>query len=186
MNRAKSGYLVEASPGIVEPMNVLPQPHRDENFLDTPDLAAMIEALVRSGDFRVLRRLVPRIPSSAPAGQGTRTGILLDTETTGLDHRSDEIIELGMVKFDYLADGRIVGVRDTFAAFNEPSAPIPPEVTAITGITDEMVAGHRIDDAVVAAFVEDAVITIAYNSGFDRKFAERSWPIFGGWPGAAA
>lgn len=83
-----------------------------------------------------------------------------------------------MVKFDYTAEGRIVSVRDTFAAFNEPSAPIPPEITAITGITDEMVAGQRIDDAAVSAFVDDAVITIAYNSGFERKFAERYWPIF--------
>ncbi|MHC2623950.1 DNA polymerase-3 subunit epsilon [Bradyrhizobium huanghuaihaiense] len=144
----------------------------------TTDLAAMAEALSRSSDYRVLRRLVPRIPLSRPAGQETRTGILLDTETTGLDHRKDEIIELGMVKFDYTAEGRIVGVRDTFAAFNEPSAPIPPEITAITGITDEMVAGQRIDDAAVSAFVDDAVITIAHNSGFDRKFAERYWPVF--------
>lgn len=83
-----------------------------------------------------------------------------------------------MVKFDYLPDGRIVGVRDTFSAFNEPSEPIPAEITALTGITNDMVAGHRIDDAAVAAFVDDGVITIAHNSGFDRKFAERYWPIF--------
>ena len=50
--------------------------------------------------------------------------------------RKDEIIELGMVKFDYLPDGRIAGVSNTFSAFNEPSIPIPPEITAITGITD--------------------------------------------------
>lgn len=54
-----------------------------------------------------------------------------------------------MVKFDYTAEGRIVGVRDTFAAFNEPSALIPPAITAITVITDGMVAGQRIDDATV-------------------------------------
>jgi hypothetical protein len=47
-------------------------------------------------------------------------------------------------------------------------------VTALTGITDEMVAGQRIDEAVVSAFVKDAVIVIAHNAGFDRKFAERS------------
>jgi hypothetical protein len=41
-----------------------------------------------------------------------------------------------------------------------------------------MVAGQRINDAAVSAFVEDAVITIAHNSGFDRKFAERYWPVF--------
>src|SRR4029077_12748496 len=87
--------------------------------------------------------------------------MLLDTETTGLDQRKDEVIELGMVKFEYLPDGRVVGVRDLFSSFNEPSVPIPTEVTALTGITDKMVAGQRIDDAAVSAFVEDAVIVIA-------------------------
>jgi DNA polymerase-3 subunit epsilon len=138
----------------------------------------MAQALSRSADYRVLRRLAPRLPSSPAAGQDTRIGILLDTETTGLDHAKDEIIELGMVKFDYSADGRIVGVRDTFSALNEPSAPIPPEVTALTGITDSMVAGHKVEEAAVNAFVEGAVISIAHNAGFDRKFAERYWPVF--------
>jgi DNA polymerase-3 subunit epsilon len=51
-------------------------------------------------------------------------------------------------------------------------------VTALTGITDQMVAGRRIDEAAVSAFVEDAVIVIPHNAGFDRKFAERYWPVF--------
>ncbi|MCS3763047.1 3'-5' exonuclease [Bradyrhizobium centrosematis] len=147
-------------------------------FQDPTNLAAMAEALSRSADYRVLRRLVPRQPCPSPVGCETRTAILLDTETTGLDHARDEIIELGMVKFDYSADGRIICVRDTFSAFKEPSAPISAEVTALTGITDEMVAGHKFDDAAVAAFVENGVITIAHNSGFDRKFVERYWPVF--------
>lgn len=111
--------------------------------------------------------------------QEVRTGILLDTETTGLDARKDEIIEIGMVKFAYLPDGRIVGVRDTFSAFNEPSVPIAAEITALTGITDEMVNGQRIDEASMNSFVDDGVIVVAHNSGFDRKFAERYWPVFG-------
>jgi DNA polymerase-3 subunit epsilon len=65
-----------------------------------------------------------------------------------------------------------------FSSFNEPSVPIPTEVTALTGITDEMVAGRRIDEAAVPAFVDDAAIVIAHNADFDRKFAERYWPIF--------
>jgi DNA polymerase III subunit epsilon len=148
-------------------------------FQDASDLAAMAEALSRSTDYRVLRRLVPRTTSAPADKQDTKIGILLDTETTGLDHRKDELIELGMVKFDYSADGRIVGVCDTFSAFNEPSARIPPDVTALTGITDEMVAGHKIDEAAVNAFVDDSVVAvIAHNSGFDRRFVERYWPVF--------
>jgi len=141
-------------------------------------LAAMAEALSRSADYRVLRRLIPRTEFTPTNGQATKTGILLDTETTGLDQTKDEVIELGMVKFDYLPDGRIARIRDTFSAFNEPSTPIPPEITALTGITDELVFGHKINETAVTAFVDDAVIVIAHNSGFDRKFAERYWPIF--------
>jgi DNA polymerase-3 subunit epsilon len=147
-------------------------------FQDTISLAAMADTLSLSPDYRVLRRLVSRLPYVPSADQDVRTAVLLDTETTGLDALKDEVIELGMVKFDYLPDGKIVGVRDTISGFNEPSVPISAEVTALTGITDEMVAGHRIDEAAVDAFVDDAAIVIAHNSGFDRKFAERYWPVF--------
>jgi DNA polymerase III subunit epsilon len=147
-------------------------------FQDTISLAAMADALSRSEDYRVLRRLVPRLPSAPSVGQELRTAVLLDTETTGLDARMDEVIELGMVKFDYLPDGRVASVKNTFSAFNEPTVPITAEITALTGITDEMVAGHRIDEAEVAAFVYDAAIIIAHNSSFDRRFAERYWPVF--------
>ncbi|MBR0755391.1 3'-5' exonuclease [Bradyrhizobium jicamae] len=141
-------------------------------------LAGMAEALAKSADYRVLRRLVPRPPYTPSVDQTTKTGVLLDVETTGLDQRKDEVIELGMVKFDYFPDGSIAGVRETFTSFNEPTVPIPPEVTALTGITDEMVNGQRIDEDAVSSFVNDTVIVIAHNSGFDRKFAERYWPIF--------
>jgi DNA polymerase-3 subunit epsilon len=142
-------------------------------FQDTISLAATADALSLSADYRVLRRLVPRQPYTPPVGLDIKTAILLDTETTGFDARKDEIIELGMVKFDYTPDGRIAGVRDTFSAFNEPSGPISAEVTALTGITDD-----KFDDAAITAFVDGAVIIIAHNSGFDRKFAERYWPVF--------
>jgi DNA polymerase-3 subunit epsilon len=147
-------------------------------FQDTINLAAMADTLSLSPDYRVLRRLVPRSPYVPSVGMDTKTAVLLDTETTGLDARKDEVIELGMVKFDYLPDGRIVGVRGTFSAFNEPTIPISDEITALTGISADMVAGHRIDEAAVNAFVDDAAIVIAHNSGFDRKFAERYWPVF--------
>ena len=75
-------------------------------FQDT-DLAAMAEALSRSPDYRILRRLVARPTYMPTVGQEVRTGILLDTETTGLDHSKDEIIELGMVAFDYTADAKV-------------------------------------------------------------------------------
>src|SRR5882757_7220497 len=145
---------------------------------DELNLAAMADELGKSRDYRVLRRLVPRTEYASSDGHATKTGIMLDVETTGLDTARDEIIELAMVKFTYLSDDRIAQITDIFSSFNEPENPIPAEITELTGITDEMVLGHRINPDAVAAFASDAVIVIAHNASFDRKFAERYWPIF--------
>ena len=45
----------------------------------------MAETLAKSQDYRVLRRLVPRTEFASCEGQTTKTGIMLDVETTGLD-----------------------------------------------------------------------------------------------------
>jgi DNA polymerase-3 subunit epsilon len=145
---------------------------------DEINLAAMAEALAKSPDYRVLRRLVPRTEFVPCDGLATKTGILLDVETTGLDTARDEIIELAMVKFTYLPNDHIAQITDVFSSFNEPGSPIPAEITDLTGITDEMVLGHRIDPDAVAAFAADAVVVVAHNANFDRKFAERYWPLF--------
>ena len=139
----------------------------------------IIKTLERSGDYRVLRRLKPRDEfETVSPGQELKMGVLIDLETTGLDTTLDEVIELGLVKFAYLPDDRVAHVVDTFGAFNEPTRPIPPEVTELTGITAAMVAGHCIDSTAVAAFISDAVIVIAHNAAFDRPIAERYWPEF--------
>jgi DNA polymerase-3 subunit epsilon len=146
--------------------------------LEAINLAEMAIALEQSQDYRVLRRLIPRLEFSPENGQHTKNGILFDVETTGLDTARHEVIELGMIKFAYLPDGKIVRIVDLFESFNEPSVPIPEEITELTGITDSVVAGHRIEANAVTAFAADAVVVIAHNAYFDRKFAERYWPAF--------
>jgi DNA polymerase-3 subunit epsilon len=99
-------------------------------------------------------------------------------ETTGLDTASDEVVELGMVKFSYHPDGTVAAVLDTFGSFNEPSRAIPEEAIKLHGITNEMAAGHKIDGDAITAFASDAAVIIAHNAAFDRKFAERYWSVF--------
>lgn len=145
--------------------------------LPAPDFDDMARELEATGDYKVLRRLVPREPNATGASS-ERIGLIIDLETTGLDPTKDEVIEVAAVKFRYDQNDTISGVSSIFQAFNQPSGPIPPEVTRLTGITDEMVAGCKIDDTALEAFVADAGIVIAHNAGFDRKFAERFWPAF--------
>jgi len=142
---------------------------------DDESLARQLEA---TGNYRVIRRLVPRAASPAPADCTDKVGVILDFETTGLDPIKDEIIEVAMVKFRYSANDEITSVSDVFQSYNEPSIPIPILVTELTGITHDMVVGHRIDTTAMEEFIASANIIVAHNAGFDRKFAERLSPIF--------
>jgi DNA polymerase-3 subunit epsilon len=140
---------------------------------------AMAQALAQHPDFRVLRRLVPRSDYGAVNGQTTRRVIVLDTETTGLDSKSESIIELAMLSV--LVDavsGLPVGPVSIYESFEDPGKPIPAQITEITGIDDAMVKGQRIDDAAVTAMVQQADLVVAHNAGFDRPFVEARFPVF--------
>ena len=144
--------------------------------LDPDRLIAELEA---TGDYRVLRRFAPR-PSygSAPAEE-VRHGLVVDVETTGLDHAADAIIEFAAVPFSFSsAAGTVTGVADPVSWLEDPGRPIPREVVELTGITTEMVAGKRIDEAAIQDLAGAADLVIAHNAGFDRKFLNRRFPLF--------
>jgi DNA polymerase III subunit epsilon len=147
--------------------------------MDSDEAARVIEA---SPDFRLLRRVpAPRAWSIKKAVGEIRRGVFVDTETTGLDPDTDEVIELALLPFEYERDtGAIVSVEQDAAlnAFRQPSFPIPPESAKIHGITDEMVAGKVIDPERIRALIEPAHIVIAHNAAFDRPMVEKHWPIF--------
>lgn len=145
------------------------------------NLSDMARALDESGEYRVLRRLVPREPSlvMAPIGTEVKHGIIIDLETTGLDPAKDEVIEIAMVPFAFTpSDGRIVEVMAPFTALRQPSVPIPAEITEITGIDAAMVEGHAIDLEALAALVAPADVVIAHHAEFDRPFAEKLCEAF--------
>lgn len=147
------------------------------------EVRALAERLARHPDYRVIRRLDASLEHPALSGPTVRRAAIVDTETTGTDPATDKVIELAVVVFEYChvtgAVGRVLGSYD---ALEDPGVPIPPSSTAIHGITDAMVAGHRIDDAAVAKLLDGVGLVIAHNAGFDRKFLEPRLPVFASLP----
>ena len=142
-------------------------------------LEELATTLTASGQYRVLRRFARRERYEADPGAATRTAVFVDVETTGRDTERDAIIELAVVPFEYdPGDGRIFAVGPAVEFLEDPGRPIPEEVVAMTGITDEMVGGRRIDDAAVEAALGSAVLAIAHNAAFDRAFVARRLPVF--------
>jgi len=136
-------------------------------------------ALEETGDYRVIRKLQLVERYAEPDGEPTQLGLILDTETTGLDPQVDEVIELGMVLFEYAPlTGIVYRVVGTFDELRDPGRHIPAEITSMTHITDDMVRGRAIDVAAVEAFVARATVIIAHNAAFDRPFVEKQWSVF--------
>lgn len=97
-----------------------------------------------------------------------RVYVALDLETTGLDAKRDQIIEIGAVRFQ---GNRIL---DQFVTFVNPGRTIPLRVQQLTGIRNSDVAkAPTLADMTpeLLAFVgADVTAVVAHNAGFDMGF----------------
>ncbi len=97
------------------------------------------------------------------------TIVALDIETTGLDADKDAIIEIGAVRFSAQR------VEAEWSTLINPGRRIPPFITQLTGITDQMVLQAPPLRAVLnelTDFVGNAYI-LGQNIGFDLGFLNR-------------
>jgi DNA polymerase III epsilon subunit family exonuclease len=94
--------------------------------------------------------------------------IALDIETTGLNRNYDYIIEVAAIKYQNCVE------VDKFVTLINPKVPIPPEATAINGITDEMVKNSSSIETVLPqllAFLGDKLL-VGHYANFDISFIE--------------
>ena len=105
-------------------------------------------------------------------------GLYVDCETTGTDPVHDDVIEIALLPFTYTREGRIVEVlhHEARAYRNDPGRPLPAEIVALTGLTDEMLRGQRIDVDAASALIGVSNLIVAHNAAFDRAFFEKILP----------
>ena len=98
---------------------------------------------------------------------------VLDTETTGLSAYYDEVIEIGILR---VRNNQIV---DRYSQLIQPEYEIDSFITALTGITNEMVAEMpsimEVKDTVLSFLGDD--IILGHNTSFDIRFLNEGFGI---------
>lgn len=100
---------------------------------------------------------------------------VIDLETTGTAATGDAITEIGIVRIE---QGVVV---EEWSSLVNPGVPIPPEIQALTGITDDMVR-YAPDFAALADQVRarlEGHLFVAHNARFDYGFIKNAFRRMG-------
>ena len=102
--------------------------------------------------------------------------VFFDTETTGLDADTCQIIELAAIRIEQTGRGtlRMADTADMFVKLPEGQR-LPEKITELTGITDAMLEAEGVSEADAAARFTDMlrdgpVLLVAHNAQFDLLF----------------
>ncbi len=97
--------------------------------------------------------------------------VFLDFETTGINFESDRIIEIGAFRVKNNQIG------EQYAALINPGVAVPQNITALTGISSEMLAGAPAIESQKEKFAEfvGGAVVIAHNASFEKTFIARDF-----------
>lgn len=100
------------------------------------------------------------------SNQLTNDVTVFDFETTGFNHLTDEIIQVGAIKY---RKGQII---DSYESLIKPSGQVSRRITKLTGITNEILVDAPDEEDVLQTlhnFIKGETL-VAHNSSFDMKF----------------
>ncbi len=96
--------------------------------------------------------------------------LCLDIETTGLNPKTEKIIEIGAVRV------RNGSITESFASLVSPGRLLEERITDLTGITDEMLKNAPAKEEVIPKFLEFAGedILLGHSVLFDYSFLKKA------------
>jgi DNA polymerase-3 subunit epsilon len=102
------------------------------------------------------------------------SGLVLDTETTGLNHQTDTIIEIAIRPFNFNIETlKIVSVGDPYSGLQDPGHALNKTTVSLTGLTDSLLKGENINWRAVSSMMSETNLIIAHNARFDRPFVDQ-------------
>ena len=125
-------------------------------------------------DYQVLLKVPEYLSYNMPLSGDDVAIAIIDLETTGLNYKKDKITEIGIVKIAYNLRDYTTSTLNVYQEFNDPGVEIIPQITELTGITNEMVKGKAIDWPYVEKVVKKCSVVVCHNAAFDRKFLEQT------------
>lgn len=103
-----------------------------------------------------------------PSGTTERPSsfVVFDLETTGLNAATNEIIEIGAIRFS------INKPEEIFHTYIKPNKKISEKITSINGINNQMVENCPSIEEVIPRFIDfiGEDVLVAHNSNFDMEF----------------
>jgi DNA polymerase-3 subunit epsilon len=104
--------------------------------------------------------------------------VFFDTETTGLDADTCQIIELAAMRVEKIGENFETKVADLFVKLPEGQK-IPEKIVKLTGITDETLEADGVTEAAAASTFagmiardKGPVLLVAHNAQFDLLFVQ--------------
>ena len=98
-----------------------------------------------------------------------KRGLIIDLETSGLDPKTDKIIEIALLEFE-IKENFSSHIVSSFSQLQDPQIALSEDLIKLTGITDSILSGKNIQWDIVGDTFAKVDFIVAHNMEFDRSF----------------
>lgn len=122
-----------------------------------------------------LTRLVEMHTDKHPDHPADYRFIIFDIETSGLDFRKHQVIEVfaRLFRVELAENHNLIRAGSFIHQMSQPFEPLTEEIVRLTGLTDEMLEGKQFELEELQKFFDQAEFAVAHNAQFDKSFLEK-------------